>query len=1055
MKKTLKMIGLFSVLLALPFMVFAGDYSENFNDATDVANWSHHNETNQWSGEAHDATVGADSLGSFKLTDAGYGMLAKRAITATIGTPYKLTLNVKTDGNWSNQATYPIYVEVEGIDDNDHKVYINNDTTFTTITLCGIATSDSGYIRLRGDNALIASTVWVDDVVWDDNTDSWGTIAEARAGADGDTVTTVGIVTATEMGAPFFIQDSAGIAVYDHDAYDKVEVGNKVLLTGVLATYNGLRQISNVDTLTVLSGKVTLPTPKEITANELDGEKYEGELVKLHNVGHVSGPWPANGESLNLTLNDGNSDFAIRIDSDTDVDGSKEPKWPLISITGIVGDYNGAQVFPRSMGDIEELNIKINEFLASNDATIADTSGEFEDYIEIVNLGSGATDIGGMFITDDLLDPTAWQIPTTDPTATTIPAGGYLKLWADKDTLEGVLHVNFKLSGGGEQIGLYRSDTSVIDTLTYGEQGTDIAYGRYPDGNDNWEFMPPTPEADNVQWPADLMFSEYIEGSGQNKALEIFNPRTDTVNLSDYKVMGSHNGDNDWNYTTFDFPDVELVPGDVYVISTTDADSMMKLVADTLLAYNDSSVPYFNGDDARALFFDVVMLDVIGKPEEDPGSGWDVAGVTEATKEHTLVRKASVTSGNKDWDASSASEWEVMPQNTFIYLGSHPHSDFEVPVIAGSVAEPTQIQIRYSEEVDSVKALDVNNYTVDGSVPTSVTKLNDVIYVLEAGTNTPNTDVEVIAMNMVDQLGLFNDADTIVSQYLTMDTTVVADKYFCEFETDLGPASWWTPTGSGSTYGIDGASSFTISSDFAYRGTQSAKLDVLDDVGASGGWFIREYNATKDNVASDSKIYMMVKCDVPDVQIRFVVDDDGAHGDSGYETSRWFDITATSDDWQVISLDLANDPVYGWVNGNGKIESTDEVSISSIQLQCAKDVDATIYMDILTERPAGTNAVVSNALPEKFALHQNYPNPFNPTTNINFDLPKAMDVKLVIYDIAGRKVNTLINSHVNAGYHNVIWNGTNDFGNRIASGIYIYRIQAGKNVETMKMSYIK
>ena len=66
-----------------------------------------------------------------------------------------------------------------------------------------------------------------------------------------------------------------------------------------------------------------------------------------------------------------------------------------------------------------------------------------------------------------------------------------------------------------------------------------------------------------------------------------------------------------------------------------------------------------------------------------------------------------------------------------------------------------------------------------------------------------------------------------------------------------------------------------------------------------------------------------------------------------------------------------------------------------------------------------------------------------------------MDVKLVIYDIMGRKVATLVDYYMDAGYKNIVWNGTNDFGNKISSGIYIYRIIAGNNIKTMKMSYIK
>ena len=96
-----------------------------------------------------------------------------------------------------------------------------------------------------------------------------------------------------------------------------------------------------------------------------------------------------------------------------------------------------------------------------------------------------------------------------------------------------------------------------------------------------------------------------------------------------------------------------------------------------------------------------------------------------------------------------------------------------------------------------------------------------------------------------------------------------------------------------------------------------------------------------------------------------------------------------------------------------------------------------------------------NKLPIKFTLHQNYPNPFNPTTNIQFDLPKSTDVKLVIYDIIGRQIRTLVDMEMKAGYKSVVWNGENNFGKQVASGIYIYRIVSENNIVTMKMLFIK
>ena len=133
----------------------------------------------------------------------------------------------------------------------------------------------------------------------------------------------------------------------------------------------------------------------------------------------------------------------------------------------------------------------INEFMASNDTAYADEQGEYDDWIELYNASNEPIDIGGMYITDDLSDLTLYQIPDTDPDQTTIDPEDFLILWADKDLNQGILHVNIKLSGSGEEIGLTASDgVTVIDQITFGPQTTDVSYGRYPDGSEHWEFMP-------------------------------------------------------------------------------------------------------------------------------------------------------------------------------------------------------------------------------------------------------------------------------------------------------------------------------------------------------------------------------------------------------------------------------------------------------------------------------------------------------------------------------------------------------------------------------------
>ena len=94
-------------------------------------------------------------------------------------------------------------------------------------------------------------------------------------------------------------------------------------------------------------------------------------------------------------------------------------------------------------------------------------------------------------------------------------------------------------------------------------------------------------------------------------------------------------------------------------------------------------------------------------------------------------------------------------------------------------------------------------------------------------------------------------------------------------------------------------------------------------------------------------------------------------------------------------------------------------------------------------------------MPEKFTLHQNYPNPFNPVTTLRYDLPENGHVNIIIYDMLGRQVKTLMDQTQDAGYRSIIWDATNDYGKPVSAGIYLYQIQAGEYMQTKKMVLLK
>jgi len=222
------------------------------------------------------------------------------------------------------------------------------------------------------------------------------------------------------------------------------------------------------------------------------------------------------------------------------------------SITIILSDDDSLKAIFEHDATILINDVYINEFLAINNQGIADKYGENDDWIELFNGGDEAVDIGGLYITDDLNNPAAWQIPSKFPDSTTIQPGGFLLLWADKDTAQGLLHVNIKLSGNGEQIGLAQQTETgfvYIDSLNFDTQTADVSYGRYPDGDKSKSyFTQPTPGSENIV-PISVMEDHQIP---INTRLEQnfpnpFNPittihfqisTTEIVTLKIYDILG-------------------------------------------------------------------------------------------------------------------------------------------------------------------------------------------------------------------------------------------------------------------------------------------------------------------------------------------------------------------------------------------------------------------------------------------------------------------------------------------------------------------------------------
>lgn len=203
----------------------------------------------------------------------------------------------------------------------------------------------------------------------------------------------------------------------------------------------------------------------------------------------------------------------------------------------------GAQGFSQNM------NLRLNEIIASNKNGQMDDFYDTDDWFEIYNPpGSPITNLAGYFVSDDPDSLTKWQIPTTNPTVTTVLPGDFIIIWADKDAEQGAHHIgNFSLSADGESLLLTAPDgVTIIDSVSFPRMAPDISYGRSEDGTGDWVFFTNvTYKASNFeQQGTDVLFINEVQTHNTSyfpdpfgdydQWIEIYNPNNYQVNLANY-----------------------------------------------------------------------------------------------------------------------------------------------------------------------------------------------------------------------------------------------------------------------------------------------------------------------------------------------------------------------------------------------------------------------------------------------------------------------------------------------------------------------------------------
>jgi hypothetical protein len=341
----------------------------------------------------------------------------------------------------------------------------------------------------------------------------------------------------------------------------------------------------------------------------------------------------------------------------------------------------------------------------------------------------------------------------------------------------------------------------------------------------------------NCSISKDLYISEYIEGSSNNKALEITNSTDVDIDLADYRIWTVTNSGT-WFENSMSLSGT-LVKDESYVIANSSANAAILSTADLTTS---ATVMTFNGNDAVGLAHNLsagyTLVDAIGTDGADPGTGWSVAGVSNATNDHTLVRKPNFINGNTYWASSAGtsienSEWFVLPTDystdlgaqtkTFKWIGASSDwataSNWDVNKVPGVTANVV-IQSGYADALISS-----NTYIYDATI-------------LPNGALTIDNAAQLF---VYDSLKLKSDAtgnaSLIESGNLTINKGNSEELLLSDFGKSMAwhyfssPVNTWPTTGFNSTY--------------LYRSNEATAWD-MDNLSSPLAWKLNDLGQFQD-----------------------------------------------------------------------------------------------------------------------------------------------------------------------------------------------------------------
>ncbi len=956
--------------------------------------------------DADDVTISASitddgSVSSATLTyDAGAGEIDV-AMSNTSGDTYAGTVPVQTSGT---TVSYTITAT-----DNDGNSATSDEGSYTVLPSGGAITS-------------IYDIQYVSDPGTDD-----------ASPLDGATVTISGVVTAEFWGGSsnryLYVQDAEGpwngIVCFEYDGWDdfdfstsagtehSVAEGDSVTVTGTVDEYYGLTEIVDVTDVIVHGPAVNMISPAVVTTGQImtggsDAEAYEGCLVKVENV-TVDDADLGNGE---WSVTDGTN--AMRVDDIWDYYYFPEDGQALAGVAGVMTyTYSDAKLEPRLARDVVEADgtpvrlqriqqVLYSDLIKAGVDEESDMSYMYGDTVTVVGIVTMPTGLsyagaGIKFIFQDENGGPWSSILSYDPDSSAFP------VLYEGDSIQATGYVYEYSTGPANMTELFITEpVNILEVGVALPDTADVNTGdlRWPTEAEQWGTVM-VRATDAIVVESDLPFGEWSIDDGTGKVN--VDDDSDSIIVWQEAVgrppVGSY---------------VSSIRGWVYHHYGTNADSTAYKIEPLYVADIEFGAGPPN------------ITDVSRDPCV-PGVD-DVVTVSAVITDNSTISEAHIYYRVDDGD------WNIVDMSNTVddtWSGSIPASGTDGAFIEYFVKAADdgadQSEIKWSEFPDT----DNGNY-LGYDTSSSALTINNVQH-----SPWPNGESP------------YNGCDVTVTGIVTADTAQYNSGY-AAYAFQSASAQW---------------------SGVVFDGWDDSMLSRGDEVTVSGTveefdpeWHFKYDGNTKlinvSAVTVNSAGNSMASMSVSTADLGQDAEEVESYEGCLVTVSGVTISAMNAYDWGIIDdsgVECLIDDDMATIVADNYMSTLEEGTTLSQVTGIFNFSFGTYKIQVRDLADLGQLGVDENfeSLPRRFALYNNYPNPFNPETRIRFEVGKQENVRLIIYDMLGRKVRTLVNDNYNPGMYVINWDGMNDSRQPVSSGPYLYRIKAGEFIDHKKMILVR